>query len=872
MITFSDFSFTYKGQKRPTLKHLDFKIYDGEKVLLCGPSGCGKSTIGNCINGLIPNAFPGKSEGKVLVSGVEVFDADIHTISRKVGTVLQDTDGQFVGLTVAEDMAFALENMAHSQSDMFKEVESSALLVGMQDFLKQKPQELSGGQKQRVSLAGVLVEDTEVLLFDEPLANLDPATGLHAIELIDDIHKETGKTCIIIEHRLEDVLHCHVDRVILIEEGEIAFNGSVNELLQSGMLIKAGVREPLYLSALRKAGADFSSCDVSSLDSFDISSFKDDIVRWQDTNASRDKNVQEKKEILRFEDINFSYDGKRQILENVSFSIYEGDMVSLLGNNGAGKSTIASIITGINRPDSGNVYLEGKRVNEVSIFDRSSIVGYVMQNPNHMISQTLVYDEVAFGLRKKGVSEEIISSAVMDVLTLCGLEAKAKWPISALSYGQKKRVTIASILVMKPKLLILDEPTAGQDYYHYTRLMEFVRGLRSKLGLTMLFITHDMHLALEYTPRSLVLSSGSLIADDRTSVIFSSSDILKKAALAETSLFKAAKECGIEDIPAFIDSFIVAEDHKEEDSVHLDYTLVDNADAGREKKRKKKKGSGVNDKLRFGLSYIPIASPVHSLSGVTKFLFLFIWVFICFTTFDIRILASLCVLSWVIMKLSRIPLKVFKPFIIAMIFIIFNNALFIFLFAPGQGTEYLYTRTVLFGSGHYAITLETLWYLLVICFKYFTIFPVALLFVSTTDPSEFASSLNKIGLSYKISYSVALALRYLPDVINDYTHILHAQMCRGVDVSSNAKIKDRLKGIGAVMAPLIMSSFDKIDTVTNALVLRGFGRSRKRTWYSERKLRSVDFITIAVVILIFAFTLYMRFARGVMFYFPFQVG
>lgn len=870
MIAFSDFTFTYKGQKRPTLKHLDFKIYDGEKVLLCGPSGCGKSTIGNCINGLIPNAFPGKAEGKVSVCGVDVFEEDIHTISRKVGTVLQDTDGQFVGLTVAEDMAFALENMEHSQSEMFKEVDASAELVGMQDFLKQKPQELSGGQKQRVSLAGVLVEDTEVLLFDEPLANLDPATGLHAIELIDDIHKETGKTCIIIEHRIEDVLHCHVDRVILIEEGEIAFNGSVNELLQSGMLIKAGVREPLYLSALRKAGVDFSSCDVSSLDSFDISDFKDDILSWQSKNSYRTEDISQNKEILRFEGINFSYDGKREILKDVSFSLHEGEMISLLGNNGAGKSTIASLITGINTPDSGNIYLEGKRVNDVSIFDRSSVIGYVMQNPNHMISQTLVYDEVAFGLRKKGVKEDVVECAVKEVLSLCGLESKAKWPISALSYGQKKRVTIASILVMKPKLLILDEPTAGQDYYHYTRLMEFVRSLRSKLNLTMLFITHDMHLALEYTPRSLVLSSGSLIADDKTSVIFSSSDILKKAALAETSLFRAAKECSIEDIPYFIDSFIVAEDHKEEGSVHLDYTLVNNSDTGREKKRKKK-GSGAEDKLRFGLSYIPVSSPVHRLSGVTKFLFLFIWVFICFTTFDIRILASLCLVSWFIMKLSRIPLKVFRPFIIAMLIIIFNNALFIFLFAPGQGTEYLMTRTVLLGSGHYAITLETLWYLLVICFKYFTIFPVALLFVSTTDPSEFASSLNKIGLSYKISYSVALALRYLPDVINDYTNILHAQMCRGVDVSSNAKIKDRLKGIGAVMAPLIMSSFDKIDTVTNALVLRGFGRGKRRSWYSGKKLKAADYLTICTVILIFAFTLYMRFGRGVMFYFPFQL-
>lgn len=870
MISFSDFSFTYRGQKNPTLKNLNFTINDGEKVLICGPSGSGKSTIGNVINGLIPNAFPGKIEGKAIVCDLDIASSDIHTISEHVGTVLQDTDGQFVGLSVGEDIAFALENICEEQDKMIKEVKDASSIVSMEDFLTHKPQELSGGQKQRVSLSGVLVENTDILLFDEPLANLDPATGEKTIELIDLIHKKTNKTIIIIEHRLEDVLKCKIDRVILVDKGTIKYNGKVNELLHSNLLLEEGIREPLYLSALKKANVDFAQSDVSSIDSFDAKRFAPQIKDWLKKAKRTEQSYGE--ELLRLDDVSFSYEGLTPVLKHVNFTLHKGEMVSLLGNNGAGKSTLASTIMGILTPDEGTVYLEGKDYNNKTIYEHSEYVGYVMQNPNHMISQVIVYDEVAFGLRKRGVSEEMVKTIVTEVLELCGLDKKATWPISALSYGQKKRVTIASILVMKPKLLILDEPTAGQDFYHYTKLMEFIKSLKAKLDLTIIFVTHDMHLALEYTPRSIVLSNGCVIADTKTSEVFSSPEILKSANLVQTSLYKLAKTCDIENIPAFIESFIVAEEEQKQEKsalLELEYKLKDNNVT---KKEKKKKAVNLGErKLKFGLSYIPVQSPLHRLSGVTKFLFLFLWVFMCFTTFDIRILAPCAVLALVLLKVSNIPLKVFKPFFIAILIIVLNNAFFIFLFAPDQGTAYLHSRTVLVGqeSAHYAITQETLWYLMVVCMKYLTIFPVALLFVSTTHPSEFASSLNKIKLPYKLCYSVALALRYLPDVINEYTHILHAQMCRGVDTSANAKIKERMKGIGSVLAPLIMSSLDKIDVITNALVLRGFGRMKKRTWYGEQKLKVGDFISISFVVLLFALSLYMRFGRGVMFYYPF---
>ena len=873
MIKFSNFSFTYKGQKNPVLKNINLEIEDGEKVLICGPSGSGKSTIGNCINGLIPHVYNGKHEGEVDICGLSIFEHEIYDISKKVGTVLQDTDAQFVGVSVEEDIAFALENVCTTQEKMKESVNKVSSLVSMTDFLTSAPQALSGGQKQRVSLAGVMVEQSQVLLFDEPLANLDPATGNLAIDLIDQMNKAYNKTIIIIEHRLEDVLYRNIDRVVLIDKGEIIYNGEVNPLLQSSLLIEQGIREPLYISALKKAKVDFSKVDVSSLQSFKATEFASQIKTWL-KGVPVKAEMPEQKVLFELKKVNFAYDGITKVLNDVSFKIHEGEMVSLLGNNGAGKSTIASTLMGILTPDSGEVLYQGKCVNKDSIYQRAESVGYVMQNPNHMISQNLVFDEVAFGLRKYGVKEELITEIVMKMLVLCDLDKKAKWPISALSYGQKKRVTIASILVMKPKLLVLDEPTAGQDFYHYTRLMEFIAFLRAKLNLSILFVTHDMHLALEYTPRSIVLSQGKVLADDKTSVIFSNESLIKTANLNQTSLYKLGKEIGMEDIPSFINTFIVEEKKEKEDItslVNIDYSL---SQAHKSESIKKKKAVEEGKrKLKFGLSYIPLDSPIHNLSGVTKFLFLFLWVFMCFSTFDIRVLLFAALSSWILMKLSKIPFKVFKPFLILMIVLLFNNAFFIYLFSPTQGTIYMGSRTVILGpeSAKYALTFETLWYLIIVTLKYFTIFPASLLFVSTTQPSEFASSLNKIGVSYRVSYAVSLALRYLPDVIADYTHILHAQMCRGVDVGKDAKLIERVKSIGSVLAPLIISSLDKIDIISNALILRGFGRMKKRTWYSAQKLKLNDYLMLSFVLILFAVALYFRFVKKIMFYIPFNL-
>ncbi len=878
MIEFSDFSFRYSSQEKPTLKHIDLKIADGEKVLVIGPSGSGKSTLGNAINGLIPHSVAGTIEGSLKVSGIETKDSDIFSLSRKVGTVLQDTDGQFVGLSVAEDIAFSLENGNMEQARMKKIVLDTASLVEMKDFLSSSPGRLSGGQKQRVSIAGVLVDDVDILLFDEPLANLDPATGETAIRLIDRLHKETGKTIIIIEHRLEDVLICPVDRIVLIENGQKTLDATSEEILRSGELERAGIREPLYISALVKAGVDLGKekARISDIDTFDPTPYRDRIISFIEEHRKTDRKPSGE-EIIAFDDVSFSYDGSRDVLKHVTFSIREGEMCSVLGKNGAGKSTMAQLMMGIYRPDEGEIRILGKSANDDTISSRSRTIGYVMQNPNHMISNPMIYDEVAFALRKRGMDEERIKEKVLSALELCGLRKMWKWPISALSYGQKKRVTIASILVTDPKVLILDEPTAGQDYRHYTALMKFLKDVNRRLGITIIFVTHDMHLALEYTDRAIVMTDGVLLRDDTIERVFSDRELLRKANLKETSLFVMAERLGLskDQTEAFISTFMQREDDAngkiDELSGKISESSEINEKVGQSKRRKRRSDEKSQKKFGFGLSYIDIESPIHSLCGVTKFLSFIIFIVFTLTTFDLRFLILALLLSLVALKLSRIAFRRFLPLMVAMLGIVSLNALFIYLFSPDQGSVYIGSMTVILGSAssRYHLTLEMLTYLVSVTLKYFTIFPIAVLFVFTTHPSEFASSLNKIGISYRISYAVSLTLRYIPELTDDYQHILHAQMARGVDISKNVKLRERILNIAKILGPLVLSSIDRIDVISNAMVLRGFGKERKRSWYMARKLRAADWAVIATLVLLISSSLVSRFVFGTMFYYPF---
>ena len=559
IISFKNFSFQYRAQKKPTLQDINLDIYPGERVLIAGPSGSGKSTLAACINGLHPFANPGECTGTLMVDGVDAPHSSIFDLAAHVGTVLQDPDGQFIGLTVGEDIAFSLENNCTPQPEMKEIVQHAAELVGIENHLGFAPHELSGGQKQRVSLAGVMVDDVKILLFDEPLANLDPATGKQAIELIDTIQQKTDTTVLIIEHRLEDVLWRNVDRIVLVNEGRILADLCPDDLLSGSLLAENGIREPLYLTAMRYAGiavtpekhpAHIDSVVLDKADTARLHSW------FQAEPLPAPKPAPEP--LLEVRDLCFGYNKGQHTLQNVSFSIGKGEMVSIVGRNGAGKSTLSKLICGFETQDSGEIYLNGKDLKDENIRRRAKHIGYVMQNPNQMISKTMIYDEVAMALQGSGLTEEQIREKVDDTLKVCGLYPFRNWPVSALSFGQKKRVTIASVLVQDPELILLDEPTAGQDFRHYTDIMEFLQGLNTR-GVTVVMITHDMHLMLEYTPRALVFCDGQLIADRSASAVLCDPELIERAALKETSLYTLANRCGIAPAEDFVERFIAAD-------------------------------------------------------------------------------------------------------------------------------------------------------------------------------------------------------------------------------------------------------------------------------------------------------------------------
>lgn len=554
LIEFKDFTFQYKAQSKPTLHHIDLTIFEGEKVLILGPSGSGKSTLSNCINGLIPFSEKGTIQGSLKVDGMETKTASIFKLSKKVGTVLQDSDAQFVGLSVGEDIAFALENENMPREQMIPRVKEAAGVVGMEAFLEHLPYSLSGGQKQKVALAGVIHDDVKILIFDEPLAALDPHMGMVAVDLIDRICREQNKTAVIIEHRLEDVLYRPVDRIILMAEGKIIADMAPDEMLRSDLLKKYGIREPLYLTAMKYAGCDLRVQNLSDPERMELSSEN----RERLYNFFREKvdthNMPIGKPEIEVENVSFAYD-KSTVLRNVNCTVRRGEKIALIGKNGAGKTTLARLICGVNRPTEGVIRIQGKEYSALTIKEIGERIGYVMQNPNQMLVKDIIHEEVEMALKLRGYPGDEVESRTKRALEMCDLYSMRNWPVSSVSYGQRKRITIAAVLALEPDVIILDEPTAGQDHRHYVEIIGFINELNSEYGKTIILITHDMHLAIENTDRAIVFSDGEMIADDRVFKVLSDDSVISKANLKQTSLYTLACRIGIAP-EAFISHFI----------------------------------------------------------------------------------------------------------------------------------------------------------------------------------------------------------------------------------------------------------------------------------------------------------------------------
>lgn len=560
-IVFDDVSVHYRTQKLPSVENVSFTIGWGEKVAIVGPSGSGKSTLVHVMNGLVPHRFEANVSGSVRIAGVDPVREPLVRTAAEAGTVLQDSNAQFVALTVEEDIAFSLENQEVPSGEMPRLVERVAERVGLAGLLEHAPHELSGGQKQRVAVAGVLVDDVPILLFDEPLANLDPATGRAMIELADDLNRESGASIVIVEHRLEEVLHRKVDRILMMAGGRLVADMTPDELVTSGLLTEHGIRRPLHLTALNYAGIEPpASAHPARLETLRLSESECAQVRqWGREQWSARFGSVSAQEMpgegsdataaisVRNLHVLHGHDKDHEgvhALRRIDLEVRRGEMLAILGNNGAGKSTLASAITGFTKPNSGTVEVLGDDVLSLSIAEIGTRVGFVLQEPGHMISKPLIFDEVALGPRAHGLDEAEVRLRVESALETCGLTPFKSWPVNALSHGQKKRVTIAAALALEPEILILDEPTAGQDFRHYTEFMEFIRDLNRE-GTTILLITHDMHLALEYVPRAVVLSEGGIIADSSPARILVDDDVTRRANLVRTSLDALAATVGI---------------------------------------------------------------------------------------------------------------------------------------------------------------------------------------------------------------------------------------------------------------------------------------------------------------------------------------
>lgn len=530
-------TFKYHAQAEPTLHDVSLQIFPGEKVLIAGASGSGKTTLLRLLNGLIPHAYTGDLTGELTINGRAILDQTLSELSLQAGTVLQDSDAQFVGLTVAEDIAFALENDHRPVAEIKQAVTTWARRFGLGARLELAPQMLSGGQKQRTAMAGVLVDDGKLLLFDEPLASLDPAAGWEAMTMIDGLQAARDLTVVIIEHRIEEVLRANVDRMIVMSAGRIVANDTPTAILQAGILPQYGLDEPLYIQLLRQAHVDVRQLpDVADVQRVDVAAHATAIAQLR---VPIQPSVHTQPQ-LQIAHLDFQYDKNQPLFEQFNTTIHQGEILGIVGKNGSGKTTLSHLLTGFLMPDAGDIQLDGQSVLSQSIKTRAENIGYVLQNPNHMLTKSTVYDEVASGLVLREVTTDEIEARVRAVLRLLDLDEMRNWPIAALSFGQKKRVTIAAVLVLSPKILILDEPTAGQDATHTQELLTFLTKINQQEQVTIVIITHDMHLLANFVQRALVVVDGQLLADTTPAELLADEALVKAANLRTTSIYQLA--------------------------------------------------------------------------------------------------------------------------------------------------------------------------------------------------------------------------------------------------------------------------------------------------------------------------------------------
>jgi len=503
-------SFRYRNRPQPALEDVSLRAEAGQVLLVAGASGCGKSTLIRCINGLIPRSYKGDLRGQVYLYSRSTQGMTLPQISQIVGTLLQDPEKQILGSRVENEVAFGLENLGQPREEILARVDEALRYLGLEHLRRRETFYLSGGEKQKVALAGVLAMRPSILVLDEPLANLDPASAAEALRLIRRLADE-GKTVIIVEHRVEDVLKIQPEKALFLEDGRVRYFGDVEGFLQAVDYHQAKLPAPLIMAQARRASAPAQT--------------------WPD--PRRDGRRGEV--LVRFENVSFAYDDGEPVLRDVSLDIHAGDVIALLGPNGAGKTTLVKQAIGLLKPTQGRVLVDGKDTREMTVAQAARHIGYVFQSPSHMLFAPTVRQELAFGPKNLGYDAETIAAGVRQAIRLVNLTGLEDYAPLALSFGQQKRVSIAAILAMRSPILVMDEPTAGQDYQNY---MTFMAAISEMPFSAILFITHDLDLAISYANRVVLMHAGQIVADGPPEQVLSQPELISRCRLLPTSLLE----------------------------------------------------------------------------------------------------------------------------------------------------------------------------------------------------------------------------------------------------------------------------------------------------------------------------------------------
>jgi energy-coupling factor transport system ATP-binding protein len=551
LIEFDRFGFRYEDAREWALREVSTTIEKGEILLVLGPSGCGKSTFALALNGVIPHLLKGEVDGTVSVSGFETGAHQVSELAERVGMVFQDPEIQLFALTVEDEVAMSLEAHGVPHEEMRRRVEWAMSICGIDGLELDAPAKLSGGQKQRVAIAAVLAREPQVLVFDEPTGNLDPVGSRSVYETVRRICDERDRTVILVEQDLAPVVDL-VDRVLVLDEGHVVFEGEPRVVLREPELLhRCGVKVPVAtevaLSMERRGLLTFSHAPASTDELMGLIDHRISLLdasrSSQDGAVTRRQQADDHKEVIRFTDVSHVYETGHTAIKDVDLNIYEGEFVAICGMNGAGKTTAVLHVMGLLQPTTGSVIVDGQDVRDSSVAEMARTVGLIFQNPNHQLFKDTVGNEVAFGPRNLGWDEEIVDAKVNEVLELVGLPGMRDRDPDSLSIGQKQRVAVASVLVMKPRIIILDEPTTGQDQRTLAPFMDLISQLSAD-GLTVLMITHDMDVAMRYATRMIVMSRAIVIGDDDPTMLFLQQNVLREAKLSPPSVLEVAVRLG----------------------------------------------------------------------------------------------------------------------------------------------------------------------------------------------------------------------------------------------------------------------------------------------------------------------------------------